>query len=426
MRVYHYDSALVKRSKIAADVEAMVEELAAAARALGFEIREEELLREVGYRARSGACRFNDRNVILLDRRLGPAERARRAVRARSPAATSRTCSSRLPCAPCSSATGRPRHRPRDARESPMTVSHRVQEERFGAFKRALKERGLKSTSQRDDIARVFFGSNRHISVEELYREVRKVNPRVGYATVYRTVRLLRECGLAAERHFYDGEARFENVEERAPPRSPDLRALRADRRVRERRDRAAAGDGRAQARLRDQPPQDGALRHLRRLPCSASKCAAPRSATAPAERGRFRRRPPIRTRRPDRHRAARAGVLQEQGRDAVRTISRSRRGSPARARRGRRSTGTPRRAGARDRRVAVADRVGEAPQALAALARAAGERRHQLERDAAEAEADVHRAALRELAPPSLRDRERVAPETRARASRSSEKITT
>ncbi len=95
-----------------------------------------------------------------------------------------------------------------------MTVSHRVQGDRFAAFKNALKERNLKSTSQRDDIARVFFASNRHISVEELYRDVRKVNPRVGYATVYRTVRLLRECNLAAERHFHDGEARFENVAE--------------------------------------------------------------------------------------------------------------------------------------------------------------------------------------------------------------------
>jgi Fur family transcriptional regulator, ferric uptake regulator len=95
-----------------------------------------------------------------------------------------------------------------------MTVSHRVQADRFTAFKNALKERTLKSTSQRDDIARVFFASNRHISVEELYRDVRKVNPRVGYATVYRTVRLLRECNLAAERHFHDGEARFENVAE--------------------------------------------------------------------------------------------------------------------------------------------------------------------------------------------------------------------
>ena len=53
----------------------MVEELRTAARSLGFEVREEELLREVGYRARSGACRVNDRNVILLDRRLSPLER---------------------------------------------------------------------------------------------------------------------------------------------------------------------------------------------------------------------------------------------------------------------------------------------------------------------------------------------------------------
>ena len=94
-----------------------------------------------------------------------------------------------------------------------MSVSQRVRTGRFAAFRHVLKERSLKSTLQRDDIARVFFACNRHISVEELYREVRKVNPRVGYATVYRTVRLLRECGLAAERHFHDGEARFENVE---------------------------------------------------------------------------------------------------------------------------------------------------------------------------------------------------------------------
>lgn len=95
-----------------------------------------------------------------------------------------------------------------------MTAGNRQQTERFGAFKRALKERNLKSTSQRDDIARAFFASDGHLSVEDLYHEVRKVNPRVGYATVYRTVRLLRECGLAAERHFHDGEARFENIEE--------------------------------------------------------------------------------------------------------------------------------------------------------------------------------------------------------------------
>jgi Fur family ferric uptake transcriptional regulator len=76
------------------------------------------------------------------------------------------------------------------------------------------KERGLKSTAQRDDIARVFFSQGGHHSVEELYAAVKRVNPRVGYATVYRTLKLLKECGLAAERRFDDGQARYEPSEE--------------------------------------------------------------------------------------------------------------------------------------------------------------------------------------------------------------------
>src|SRR5436305_264535 len=62
--------------------------------------------------------------------------------------------------------------------------------------------------------ARVFFGAEGHLSVEELYAAVKRVNPRVGYATVYRTLKLLKECGLAAERHFDDGQARYEPVED--------------------------------------------------------------------------------------------------------------------------------------------------------------------------------------------------------------------
>src|SRR5216117_3341803 len=84
---------------------------------------------------------------------------------------------------------------------------------RMRRFEQALRERGLKSTSQRDDIARVFFGAEEHLSIEELYAAVKKVNPRVGYATVYRTLRLLKECGVAVERHFNDGEARYETAE---------------------------------------------------------------------------------------------------------------------------------------------------------------------------------------------------------------------
>jgi len=91
-----------------------------------------------------------------------------------------------------------------------------VQRARKQRFEQALRERGLKSTAQRDDIAKVFFSGDAHFSVDELYTAVRKVNPRVGYATVYRTLKLLKECGLAAERHFDDGQARYEPIEETA------------------------------------------------------------------------------------------------------------------------------------------------------------------------------------------------------------------
>lgn len=90
--------------------------------------------------------------------------------------------------------------------------------ERQRRFEQALRERGLKSTSQRDDIARVFFAAEGHLSIEELYTAVKRINPRVGYATVYRTLKLLKETGLAAERRFEDGQARYEPAEEEAQP----------------------------------------------------------------------------------------------------------------------------------------------------------------------------------------------------------------
>ncbi len=85
--------------------------------------------------------------------------------------------------------------------------------ERFRVFREHLHRLGLKWTAQRDDIAQVFFASKRHISVEELYHAVKRVNPRIGYATVYRTMKLLTECGLAIESHFLNGEARYESTE---------------------------------------------------------------------------------------------------------------------------------------------------------------------------------------------------------------------
>ena len=51
---------------------ALLDELKNAATRLGFEVREEKLLREVGYRVRSGGCRLRDAQLIILDRGLPP------------------------------------------------------------------------------------------------------------------------------------------------------------------------------------------------------------------------------------------------------------------------------------------------------------------------------------------------------------------
>jgi Fur family ferric uptake transcriptional regulator len=70
------------------------------------------------------------------------------------------------------------------------------------AFQQALVDKGLKSTKQREVIVEMFFALDRHISVEDLLAQVKIKRANVGYATVYRTLKLLVELGFALERHF--------------------------------------------------------------------------------------------------------------------------------------------------------------------------------------------------------------------------------
>ncbi len=57
-----------------ARIAAMVEELAAAAERVGLQVRRERLLREVGYRARGGACRLREKDLVIIDSAQPPAE----------------------------------------------------------------------------------------------------------------------------------------------------------------------------------------------------------------------------------------------------------------------------------------------------------------------------------------------------------------
>jgi Fur family ferric uptake transcriptional regulator len=73
-----------------------------------------------------------------------------------------------------------------------------------------MTRHGLRSTEQRRLVTEMFFASSEHLSIEDLLEKVRVEEPKIGYATVYRTLKLLKECGLAFERHFGDGVSRYE------------------------------------------------------------------------------------------------------------------------------------------------------------------------------------------------------------------------
>jgi Fur family ferric uptake transcriptional regulator len=73
-----------------------------------------------------------------------------------------------------------------------------------------LSGNNLNTTTQRELIVDQFLRSHDHISIDELLAKVRKRNKRVGYATVYRTLKLLVDAGIAIQRQFGDGQARFE------------------------------------------------------------------------------------------------------------------------------------------------------------------------------------------------------------------------
>jgi Fur family ferric uptake transcriptional regulator len=75
-----------------------------------------------------------------------------------------------------------------------------------------LRSKNLKRTDQRFNILETFLSTTGHISAYEFHALVRKHYPYIGFSTVYRTLRLFTECGLANEVNFGDGRARFEKA----------------------------------------------------------------------------------------------------------------------------------------------------------------------------------------------------------------------
>ncbi|HJU06354.1 MAG TPA: transcriptional repressor [Nitrospiraceae bacterium] len=80
----------------------------------------------------------------------------------------------------------------------------------IGFLKEHLTKHQLKLTRQREQILNVFLRME-HITAEQMYRLLAKKDPHIGLATIYRTLNLFCEAGLAQARHF-GTQTQYDNV----------------------------------------------------------------------------------------------------------------------------------------------------------------------------------------------------------------------
>lgn len=78
-------------------------------------------------------------------------------------------------------------------------------------FNEYIRSKGLKETSQRNTILNAFLSAEEHLTAEDILRLVNKKKSKVGFATVYRTMKLITDSGVAQEVVFGDGISRFEH-----------------------------------------------------------------------------------------------------------------------------------------------------------------------------------------------------------------------
>ena len=74
------------------------------------------------------------------------------------------------------------------------------------------KKAGIRLTGQRRLIIKVLEDSKDHPDVETLFERANKIDSKVSIATVYRTVKVLKNAGILEKLEFNDGRSRFEDA----------------------------------------------------------------------------------------------------------------------------------------------------------------------------------------------------------------------
>ncbi|MHC5067357.1 MAG: Fur family transcriptional regulator [Planctomycetota bacterium] len=83
-------------------------------------------------------------------------------------------------------------------------------DEAVATIRQAIKGRGVRWTHQREVIIRTFIDADRHLTADEVHGLARIEDGSLSAATVYRTMNLLVECGMAEKRHFQGDSAAFD------------------------------------------------------------------------------------------------------------------------------------------------------------------------------------------------------------------------
>ena len=89
-------------------------------------------------------------------------------------------------------------------------MTQMTNEEFCELFAEKLARKHQRLTPQRRAVADVLCRQDAHLNVDELHALVRQEHPTIGYATVYRTMKLLEEHALVSVETFHDGTARYE------------------------------------------------------------------------------------------------------------------------------------------------------------------------------------------------------------------------
>ncbi len=87
-----------------------------------------------------------------------------------------------------------------------------VPREERNVLERYLRDKGLKMTVARETVLKAFLSLESHVSAEALYEAARRLDPGIGQATVFRTIKLFADAGLAREACYDDGARQYEHA----------------------------------------------------------------------------------------------------------------------------------------------------------------------------------------------------------------------